>query len=265
MARYEELAGKTVLIAGGATMIGAEVARAFVEQGCNIVIADIDLEGGKSVASDCGDQGLFVETNVTSDPAIDACIHAVRDTFGGVDFLINITTSYLDNGLTTSRGDWLKALDVGLVGGAIFAQKLADELASHKGAIVNFSSISAHRAQAGRFVYPAIKAAVAQLTRSQALEFASKGVRVNAVTPGWTWSNIMRTITSDDRAKVDELGGAFHMPGRIADASELCGAVLFLCSNAASFVTGTEVAVDGGYLALGPEQTGNPIAALMDG
>ncbi|WP_417595062.1 SDR family oxidoreductase [Parasphingorhabdus sp.] len=265
MAIYEDLAGRTALIAGGATLIGSELARAFVRQGCNVVIADINVEGGQDAAIRCGKQGIFVETDVTNDAAIDACIHSARAAFGGVDFLINVTTSYLDDGLATSREDWLKALDVGLVGGAILAQKLSEELGERKGAIVNFSSISAHRAQAGRFVYPAIKAAVAQLTRSQALEFASRGVRVNAVTPGWTWSNIMKVISSDDRAKVDELGGAFHMPGRIADASELAGAVLFLCSESASFVTGSEVAVDGGYLALGPEQTGNPISTLMEG
>ncbi|WP_336982107.1 SDR family oxidoreductase [Altererythrobacter fulvus] len=265
MARYEDLRGRTALIAGGATLIGAELAKAFAAQGARAVIADIDVEGGSAAAAACGDLGLFVETDVTSDAAIDACIARAKDAFGTVDFLINVTTSYLDEGIATSRETWLKAFDIGLVGGAMLAQKLRGELAANKGAIVNFSSISAHRAQAGRFVYPAIKAAVAQLTRSQALEFAPLGVRVNAVAPGWTWSNVMKAITGDDRAKVDDLGGAFHMLGRIADADELTGAVLFLCSDAARFVTGSEMAVDGGYLALGPEQAGNPIAALLQG
>jgi NAD(P)-dependent dehydrogenase (short-subunit alcohol dehydrogenase family) len=263
MAIFEDLAGRTALLAGGATLIGKELARAFVAQNVNVVIADIDVAGGEDVAERLGEQVMFVETDVTSDAAIDACLAAARSRFGGIDFLVNVTTSYLDDGLDTSRESWLRALDIGLVGGAMLAQKLRDELAERKGAIVNFSSVSAHRAQAGRFVYPAVKAAVAQLTRSQALEFAPLGVRVNAVAPGWTWSNVMMALSGDDRAKVDAIGGPFHMFGRIADAPEIAGAVLFLCSQASGFVTGSEVPVDGGYLALGPEQTGSPITALL--
>lgn len=263
MAHFEDLAGKTAILCGGATLIGAAVAVAFVSQGAHVVIADIDAGSGAALAEQLGRHALFVETDITSDAAIDACIAAALERFGRIDFLVNVATSYLDNGLATTRGDWLKALDIGLVGGAMFAQKLAPQLIANRGAIVNFSSVSAHRAQAGRFVYPAIKAAVAQLTRSQALEFAPHGVRVNAVAPGWTWSNVMVALSGDDRAKVDRVGGRFHMPGRIGDAEELAGAVLFLCSRAAAFMAGAEVPVDGGYLALGPEQAGNPIAELM--
>ena len=172
MATYPELAGRTALLAGGATLIGAELARAFAAQGCNVAIADIDEAGGTAAAHSCGERGLFVATDVTSDASIDAGLASVRDRFGGIDFLVNIATSYLDDGLATSRETWLRSLDIGLVGGAMLAQKLRDDLAARNGAIVNFSSISAHRAQAGRFVYPAIKGAIAQLTRSQALEFA---------------------------------------------------------------------------------------------
>lgn len=263
MARFDDLAGRTALLAGGATLIGKELARAFVEQGANVVIADIDVIGGEEVAARLGGQVLFVETDVTSDVAIAACLATAKARFGGIDFLVNVTTSYIDEGLATDRASWLRALDIGLVSGVMLAQMLKDELVERKGAIVNFSSVSAHRAQAGRFVYPAVKAAVAQLTRSQALEFAPHGVRVNAVAPGWTWSNVMMALSGDDRAKVERVAAPFHMPGRIADAAEIAGAVLFLCSQAAGFVTGSEVPVDGGYLALGPEQTGSPIAALL--
>lgn len=261
MVRYDEFAGRTALLAGGATLIGRELAKAFVAQGANVVIADIDAEGGAVAARESG--ALLVETDVTNDAALARCIATAKREFETIDFLVNVTTTYLDDGIDTSRQEWLKALDVGLVGAAMLAQMLRGELAANKGAIVNFSSISAHRAQAGRFVYPAIKAAMAQLTRSQALEFAPLGVRVNAITPGWTWSNVMDAITGGDRPKVDQVGGAFHMPGRIADAAELAGAILFLCSDQAAFVAGTELVVDGGYLALGPERADNAIAALL--
>lgn len=257
-----DFAGRTAILAGGATLIGRATAAAFVAAGGNVVIADIDVQGGEEAASELGEAARFVRTDVTSDAEIDACIAAALTAFAGIDYLVNVTTSYLDNGLETTRADWLRALDISLVGGAVFAQKAAPHLIARKGSIVNFSSISAHRAQAGRFVYPAAKAALAQLTRSQALEFAAHGVRVNSVAPGWTWSNVMETLSNGDRSKANRVGGAFHMAGRIANAEEVARAVLFLCSDAASFITGAELPVDGGYLALGPEQGDNAIAAL---
>ena len=257
-----EFAGRTAILAGGATLIGRATAAAFAAAGANVVIADIDAEGGALAVRELGDRALFLPTDVTVDADIDACIAAAAERFGGIDYLVNVTTSYLDNGLETARADWLRALDIAVVGAAIFAQRAAPHLIARKGAIVNFSSISAHRAQAGRFVYPAAKAAVAQLTRSQALEFARHGVRVNAVAPAWTWSNVIGMVSGGDRAKADRAAAPFHMAGRIADAEEVARAVLFLCSDAASFVMGAELPVDGGYLALGPEQRDDAIAAL---
>lgn len=258
-----DFSDRTVILAGGATLIGRATAAAFVAAGANVVIADIDEHGGQQAVGDMGAQCRFIRTDVTRDEDIDACIGAAVANFGGIDFLINVTTSYLDNGIATARADWLRALDIAIVGGAMFVQKAAPHLIARKGAVVNFSSISAHCAQPGRFVYPAAKAAVAQLTRSQAMELAPHGVRVNSVAPGWTWSNVMEALSGGDRAKTDRIGGAFHLAGRIGDAEEVARAVLFLCSPDASFVMGVELPVDGGYLALGPERADNAIAALM--
>mgnify|MGYP002880908282 CR=1 FL=1 len=258
-----DFSGRTAVLAGGATLIGRATAAAFVAAGANVVIADIDEQGGRKAVEELGDRCLFIRTDVTCDEDIDACIVAAVSNFGGIDFLVNVTTSYIDNGVETSRADWLRALDISVVGGAMFVQKAAPHLIARRGAVVNFSSISAHRAQPGRFVYPAAKAAVAQLTRSQAMELAPHGVRVNAVAPAWTWSNVMEALSGGDRAKTDRVGGPFHMAGRIGDAEEVARAVLFLCSSDSAFVMGAELPVDGGYLAMGPERADNAIAALM--
>ncbi len=138
------------------------------------------------------------------------------------------------------------------------------ELAKNKGAIVNFGSISARVAQTGRWLYPVSKAAILQLTRNQAMDLAPDGIRVNAVSPGWTWSNIMDELTGGDRAKTDKVAAPFHLLERVGDPEEVAQAVLFLCSDEASFITGTDIRVDGGYTAMGPERAAPAIPLLME-
>jgi NAD(P)-dependent dehydrogenase (short-subunit alcohol dehydrogenase family) len=107
------------------------------------------------------------------------------------------------------------------------------------------------------------KAAILQLTRNQAMDLAPDGIRVNAVSPGWTWSNIMDQLTGGNRAKTDAVAAPFHLLGRVANPEEVASAVLFLCSDEASFITGTDICVDGGYTAMGPEQAVAAIPQLM--
>lgn len=259
------LRDKTAIVTGAATLIGADLVRAFAAAGTNVVMADINPADGESVAAEIGERAVFQHTDVTDDASIDACLKTATERFGGVDFLVNIASTYLDDGIATSRQDWLAALNVNLVGGAILIQKAAPLIAQRGGgAIVNYASISAKRAQPGRLVYSSSKAAIMQMTRSTALLLAPQNIRVNSVSPGWTWSNIIRDLSGGDRAKADRIGGRFHLPGRIGDASEVAQAVLFLCSDAASFINGEDIAVDGGYCAIGPEQTEDAVSKLAE-
>ena len=132
------------------------------------------------------------------------------------------------------------------------------------GAIVNFSSISAKVAQTGRWLYPVTKAAIAQLTRNMAMDLAPDRIRVNSVSPGWTWSRIMDELTEGDRAKTDRVAAPYHLLGRVGDPAEVAQGVVFLCSSGASFVTGTDLAIDGGYSAMGPEQAVPAIPRLCE-
>src|SRR5438876_838676 len=130
--------------------------------------------------------------------------------------------------------------------------------------VANFGGISAKVAQTGRWLYPVTKAAILQLTRNEAMDLAADKIRVNSVSPGWTWCRLMDEVTHGDKKKTNRVGGPFHLLGRIGEPEEVAEAVVFLCSSHASFITGTDLAVDGGYSAMGPEMATPAIPKLME-
>jgi NAD(P)-dependent dehydrogenase (short-subunit alcohol dehydrogenase family) len=258
------LKGKVAIVTGGATLIGQQVVRAFQAEGVKVTVADIDAKGGEAIASELGEGVLFVPTDLRNDQQIAQCVDRTVETFGGVDFLVNLACVYTDDGTGTRREDWLDAFNVNVVGGVILLEAVRPHMVKRGGgAVVNFGSVSGKSAQPGRCVYPATKAAILQITRNQALELAAEGIRVNSVSPGWIWCRLMDEWTHGDRAKTDKVGGRFHILGRVGDPDEVAQTVLFLCSEHASFITGTDVAVDGGYTAMGPERTDAAIPELM--
>src|SRR5690606_33938780 len=172
---------------------------------------------------------------------------------------------YVDNGADSTRAEWLQALDVNLVGAAMMLQACRPHMTKRGGgAVVNFASISAGVAQTGRWLYPVSKSAMQQLTRAAALDLAGDHIRVNAVSPGWTWSSVISQLAGGDRAKADAVAADFHILGRLGLPEEVANVVAFLLSDLASGVTGADYACDGGYRALGPEARVAAIARLMD-
>lgn len=255
------LDGKVAIVPGGATKTGQAIIAAFRAAGTQVMVADIDAEaGGRLVAEGVG----FTACDLRRDDEIAALVAATKERFGRIDFLVNVACSYLDNGADSTRAEWLESLDVNIVGSVMLMQAARAELAANKGAIVNFGSISGRVAQTGRWLYPVSKAAILQLTRNQAMDLAPQGIRVNAVSPGWTWSNIMDQLTGGNREKTDAVAAPFHLLGRTGSPEEVASAVMFLCSDEASFITGTDIRVDGGYTAMGPEQAEPAIPRLMD-
>lgn len=261
----DRISGKVAIVTGGATLIGAHLVRAFQKVGVKVVVADVDVPGGQALAGELGESVLFVKTDLGDDAQIDACVSRAVAAFGGVDFLVNVACVYVDGGINAARQDWLDSYNINVVGGVMMLKAVRPHMVRRGGgAVVNFGSISAKVAQRGRWLYPVSKAAILQLTRNEAMDLARDNIRVNSVSPGWTWSKVISELSRKNRKKADEVGGPFHLLGRIANPEEVAQAVLFLCSSQASFITGSDLAVDGGYSAMGPERAEEAITKLAE-
>ena len=256
------LSGKVAIVTGGAASIGKAITVALHEAGVRVVIASRSCEAGRALQESLGERASFRQTDISRDEDLDALLMHTSDRFGRLDFIINNACSYEDHGRQSSREQWLGTLNVNLVSGAVLVEKAHRLLAVNRGAVVNISSISAYAAQTGRWTYPVSKAAIIHLTRLQAMDYAKDGIRVNALVAGWTVSDPISALSAGDAARAERVAADFHLLGRLGRAEEVADGVLFLCSDHASFTTGGELRVEGGYLAMGPEQAAPAIERL---
>jgi NAD(P)-dependent dehydrogenase (short-subunit alcohol dehydrogenase family) len=249
-----KLANKVAIVTGAATSIGAEIACALHAAGAAVAIADVKTAEGERLAQTLGERALFVETDVTQDDQLDRCVERTLREFGGVDILVNNACTYADAGLASTRDEWLRSLNVNLVSGAVLLHKVVNVMRPRGGGVVvNLASVAGKFGSAGRALYPAAKAAILQLTRSEAATLAKDNIRVVSVSPGWTWSPSVESL-AETRARADAVGARLHPLGRIGEAKDVANAIVFLCSDDAAFITGIDFPVDGGYSMLGPDQ-----------
>jgi hypothetical protein len=252
------LKNKVAIVTGGSQGIGRACMDRLCEEGCPVVFSGIS-DQGTAPEKELRAKGYKVRF-VKGDMAQESFCRQIVDTavkeFGGVRLLVNNAFSFTAKGMDSTRADWERVMNVGPVAYATMIQLVAPHM--HKaggGAVVNMSSISAHIAQPNRWTYNAAKGAVNQLTRCAALDLAP-AIRVNTLSPGWIWTREVDKAANFDRAKWGPVWGKFHMLRRLGEVEECASACAFLLSDEASFVTGTELMVDGGYCGLGSEGIG---------
>ncbi len=249
------------IVTGGASGIGEATAREFAVAGAAAAILDINAVAGEHVAAQLRAEGYraaFHPLDVSDQEACLRVVEAIAAEWGQVNYLVNSAVSFLTKGLDATTADWERSLGVNVRGSANMAQACyAPMKAAGGGAIVNIASISGHVAQPNRWTYNATKGAIIAMTRCQALDLAPDHIRVNVVSPGWTWTPEVAKAAEGDRARWEPVWGRFSMLRRLGEPREIARAILFLCSDDASFITGAELPVDGGYLGLGSEGLGD--------
>lgn len=252
-------AGKVAIVTGGTAGIGLAIARQLGLEGAKVLITGLPADGTQA-ETDLRAEGLTVRCLTGNMGDEDFCREvvatAVRE-WGGVDVLVNNAFSFLAKSREATRADWHYSFDVGPFAFALMITLVSESMqARGGGAVVNVSSISGFVAQTSRWTYSSAKGAVNQLTRCAALDLAPHGIRVNSISPGWIWTREVEKAANHDRATWEPVWGRYHMLRRLGEPIECARAALFLLSDDASFITGTDLPVDGGYQSMGPEGLG---------
>jgi len=244
--------GKVALITGAANGIGEATARGFASRGASVLLADIDTERGEQVARLIADEGgvaSFIRTDVTNSGDVRAMVDAAVDRYGRLDYAHN-NAGIVGGGATVvdmPEETWNQGIAVMLTGVFLgLKYEIPRILESGGGAIVNTSSGAGIIGFPTMANYVAAKHGVIGLTKTAALEYATSGVRINAVCPGTARSKMVDEWIGGEPAQEAEVA-ALHPIGRIAEAEEIANGVMWLCSDAASFMIGHAMVIDGGF------------------
>jgi len=253
---------KVAIVTGGSFGIGKAVVEELCREGASVAFSGIEDEGSETEKEfrEKGFDVIFLRGDMVEESFCKQIVEITVEKWDRIDYLVNNAFSFVAEGLEAKTEDWQRSYLVGPVAYSRMVQNVVDPMRqAGAGAIVNVSSISGHVAQVGRWTYNASKGAVNQLTRCQALDLAKHNIRVNSVSPGWIWTREVykaADIGGGGREKWDPIWGKYHMLKRCGDTIECAGPILFLLSDDASFVTGTDLPIDGGYLGMGPEGIG---------
>jgi len=247
----EMLQGRLALVTGAGHGNGAAIARGLAAAGADVIVTDIDKEAARAIADSIvaeGGKARGFMLDVTDEASCAGLARDVALLVGPIRILVNNAGIFLRGNLVAEDGRerWDRTMAVNVQGPFNVTMAFVEQLKLTRGTIVNIASINSFVAQAGSGAYPVSKGALAQFTRALASELAPDGVRVNALAPGI----IATAMTEPTRADPKRLEAFLaHVPmKRVGEPEELAGPDVFLCSDAASYITGAILPVDGGYL-----------------
>jgi NAD(P)-dependent dehydrogenase (short-subunit alcohol dehydrogenase family) len=243
-----QLGGKVGLVTGASSGIGRATAIAFARAGAKVMVASRRVTEGEETVrriQEAGREAIFVKTDVSKAVEVEALVNKTVDTYGRLDCAFNNAGIPASSPLTDMpEEDWDRVLDVNLKGTWLCLKyEIRAMLKQGGGAIVNVASIGGVVGFAGYASYCASKGGVIALTRAAAMEYAKSGIRINAVSPGAIETDMLATIPAHLLAQIT----AMHPIGRSGKPEEVAEAVVWLCSDAASFVMGHNMMIDGGY------------------
>jgi NAD(P)-dependent dehydrogenase (short-subunit alcohol dehydrogenase family) len=252
MASSYDLGGKVAIVTGGGKGIGRTIALGLAECGAKLALGSRNGEDlDQTVAEICkkGGEALAVVTDLMAGDQIENLVKSTVDKFGGVDILVNNAARSFMVPLMDLREDgWDKVFNVNCKAVFLLSRAVAKLLAEKGGGrIINITTVGAVRGGAGMGVYHASKAALTMLTKCMAVEWAPFKINVNAVGPGLTRTGFSQPIWSNP--EIEQMVAGRIPKGRIAEPEDIVGAVLFLCSEHSSYITGETIYVDGGALA----------------
>lgn len=251
-----DLTGRTALVTGGAKGLGLAMARGLAEHGAPIVLADIDDKAGRQaaeqLAADTGVTVAYRHLDVTDQQQVEKVVAEIDEEFGGIEILLNNAGRTIHHPLEDGDAEkWRAVMTLNLDGVYHVLSAVGRRMLERgRGSIINTGSMSGIIANVPQTQasYNASKAAVHNLTRSAALEWADRGVRVNAIAPGYMRTELTRGFYEAGGAQIDQWNLMTPM-GRPGEPEELAGAAVYLAADASSFVTGSILSIDGGYTA----------------
>lgn len=248
--------GKVVIVTGAGAGIGRSAALAFSQKGAKVVVADLDPGLGEetvSLSRESGSESIFVQTDVTAAASVRKMVEEVKSVYGSIDILVNNAGIHFQGDVAeTPEAAWDKVMAVNLKGVYLCSHYVVPVMVEQGGGvIVNVASEAGMVGMKGQTAYNVSKAGVISLTQSMAVDFATRGVRVNAVSPGTTETPLVLKILeeAENPAEARAVMEGCRPLNRLGKTEEIAAAILVMASSELGYATGSVLAIDGGYTA----------------